>query len=91
MDDRHEGHDSPPSFWSSRYAIGWIVIGGVAAYFLLTEHLAHVVGALPFLLLLACPLMHVFMHHGHGGHGHHRHDKPDDANSSESQRPGDPS
>ena len=91
MDDHHEGNDKPPGFWSSRYAIGWIVIGGIAAYFLLTEHLAHVVGALPFLLLLACPLMHVFMHHGHGGHGHHRHHKPDDANSSESQRPGDPS
>jgi len=91
MDDHDEGHDKPPSFWSSRYAIGWIVIGGIAAYFLLTEHFAHVVGALPFLLLLACPLMHVFMHHGHGGHGHHRHQKPDDANSSESQRPGDPS
>lgn len=91
MNDHHEGRDTPPSFWSSRYAIGLVVIGGVAAYFLLTEHLAHVVGALPFLLLLACPLMHVFMHHGHGGHGHHRHHKPDDASSSESQRPGDPS
>ncbi len=22
---------------------------------------------LPYLLLLACPLMHLFMHHGHGG------------------------
>jgi hypothetical protein len=21
--------------------------------------------------LLACPLMHMFMHGGHGGHGHH--------------------
>jgi hypothetical protein len=28
-------------------------------------------GVLPFLLLLACPLMHLFMHHGHGGHGRH--------------------
>jgi hypothetical protein len=26
---------------------------------------------LPFLLFLACPLMHLFMHHGHGGHGGH--------------------
>jgi hypothetical protein len=26
---------------------------------------------LPFLLLLACPLMHVFGHH----HGHHEHDQ----------------
>lgn len=63
-------HEAPPRFWSSRHAIGLVIIGAVAAYFLLTEHLAHVVGALPFLLLLACPLMHVFMHHGHGGHGH---------------------
>jgi hypothetical protein len=22
-------------------------------------------------LLAACPLMHLFMHHGHGGHGGH--------------------
>ena len=66
-------HEAPPSFWSSRYAIGLVVIGAVAAYFLVTEHLAHVVGALPYLLLLACPLMHVFMHGGHGGHGGHGH------------------
>jgi len=26
---------------------------------------------LPFLFLLACPLMHMFMHRGHGGHGGH--------------------
>ncbi len=61
--------DSPP-FWRSRYGIGLLVFGAIAAYFLLTEHLAHVVGALPLLILLACPLMHVFMHHGHGGHDH---------------------
>jgi Protein of unknown function (DUF2933) len=42
MTHQHEGQDAPPSFWSSRYAIGLLVIGGVAAYFLLTEHLAHV-------------------------------------------------
>jgi hypothetical protein len=30
---------------------------------------------LPYLILLACPLMHLFMHHGHGhGHKSHRHD-----------------
>ena len=59
--DRH----SAPPFWRSRYAIGLVVLGVVAAYFLLTEHRAHVFGALPFLLLLACPLMHMFMHGGH--------------------------
>ncbi|MES1980337.1 MAG: DUF2933 domain-containing protein [Pseudomonadota bacterium] len=46
-------------------------MGAIAAYFLLSEHRAHFLGALPLLLLLSCPLMHVFMHHGHGGHGDH--------------------
>lgn len=41
----------------------------IIAFFLLTEHTAHVFGILPYLLLLACPLMHLFMHGRHGGHG----------------------
>ncbi len=48
--------------------------GLVSAYFLVTEHAAHAWGLLPYLLLLACPLMRVF--HGHGGHGH-EHGKSD--------------
>ena len=36
--------------------------------YLFIWHGAHVAAALPFLVLLACPLMHIFMH---GGHGHH--------------------
>lgn len=87
MNRDHSGHENPPGFWSSCYAIGLIVIGGIAGYFLLTEHLAHVVGALPLLLLLTCPLMHVFMHHGHGGHGHHY---EDNAAQSEPQKPNPP-
>lgn len=49
----------------------WVLLGflAIAGFFLLTEHKAHVLGILPFLLLLACPLMHLF--HGHGGHGKH--------------------
>lgn len=42
----------------------------IAGFFLITEHRAHLFGILPYLLLLACPLMHLF--HGHGGHGGHR-------------------
>jgi hypothetical protein len=92
MNHDHGSHGTPPGFWGSRYAIGFLIIGAVAAYFLLTEHLAHVVGALPFLLLLACPLMHVFMHHGHGGHGHPRsgddtNAEPKDATKSKSGEP----
>ena len=62
-------HESAPPFWRSRCALGLLVFGAIAAYFLLSEHRAHFFGALPFLLLLACPFMHIFMHGGHGGHG----------------------
>ena len=65
----HEGHTSNPKF-------NWILICFflVAGYFLVMEHRAHLSGILyylPILLLLACPLMHLFMHHGHGGPGKH--------------------
>ncbi len=70
-------------WWRSPFGVvlcGFLAIG---AFFLLTEHTAHVFGALPYLLLAACPLMHVFMHHGHG---HHRgsHDGPHEDNRSAS-------
>ncbi|MEW6353540.1 MAG: DUF2933 domain-containing protein [Pseudomonadota bacterium] len=42
----------------------------IAGFFLFTEHRAHLFGVLPYLLLLACPLLHLF----HGGHGEdHQH------------------
>jgi hypothetical protein len=52
----------------------WVFIAflAIAAYFLITEHKAHLSGLLyylPFLLLLACPLLHLFHHGGHSGHG----------------------
>ncbi|MBT8764810.1 DUF2933 domain-containing protein [Pseudomonas sp. DB1] len=63
-------HENPQR---SAGRVNWFFLGfiAIAGYFLLTEHRAHVVPYLPFLLLLACPLMHLFMHHGHGGHGGH--------------------
>jgi hypothetical protein len=45
------------------------VLAAVAALYLLFEHWLHVAGVLPWLLLLLCPLMHLYMHRGHGGHG----------------------
>jgi len=41
----------------------------IAVFFLWTEHRAHFFGILPYLLLLACPLLHLLMHGRHGGHG----------------------
>jgi len=50
----------------------WI-FAAVGAYYLLTGHRAHLFDYLPYLLLMACPLMHLFGHR-HGGHP--RDDKP---------------
>jgi Protein of unknown function (DUF2933) len=41
-----------------------------AAFWLLREHWGHVLGYAPYLLFLACPLLHLF--HGHGGRDHGR-------------------
>jgi hypothetical protein len=41
----------------------------VATFFLWEEHKAHILGVLPYALLLLCPIVHLFMHRGHGGHG----------------------
>ena len=45
-----------------------VVIIGV--FYLISEHAAHALAALPYLLLLLCPLMHLFMHRGGHGGGH---------------------
>ncbi len=58
-------HDQPQS---SRLKYVFICFLAIAAFFLLLEHRAHVFDVLPYLLLLACPLLH-FFGHGHGGHG----------------------
>jgi len=51
--------------------VGFFILGG---FYLLAEHRAHlwlVLPWLPWLLLLACPLMHLFMHHeNQGGRKH---------------------
>ena len=54
----------------------WWFFAAVALFYLLTEHRAHLFGALPWLFLLACPLLHFFMHGRHGRHhGHEAHDR----------------
>ena len=65
-DDGHSRHaDRWPN--AGRYVFFGFV--AIAAFFLFTEHRAHLFGILPFLLLAACPLMHLFHHGGHGSHG----------------------
>lgn len=63
MDERTQA-----PWWRSKGGIALTGFGLVAAFYVLREHYAHAFGVLPYLLLLACPLMHLFMLHGHGGH-----------------------
>jgi hypothetical protein len=54
-----------PRAWGAALAMAALI----GAFYLLREHWNHVAGAWPYLLLLACPLMHLV--HGHGSHGGH--------------------
>ena len=62
-------------FW-----LGVCLFVAIALFFLLEEHRAHILGALPYVLLALCPIIHLFMHRGHGGHGseheHHAGGRP---------------
>jgi len=53
--------------------LGFLVIVGVL---LSTEHRAHVLGALIWLLPLACIMMHIFMHGGRRSHRSHDKNAP---------------
>lgn len=63
--------------WRSPAGIALLVFLAVITFFLITEHLALVIPVLPWLLFLLCPLMHLFMMHGHGDHGSHDHGSHD--------------
>ena len=52
----------------------WL-FAAVGAFYLVTEHRAHLFDYLPYVLLLACPLMHIFGHR-HGAHHHEPGEKP---------------
>lgn len=69
-DHSHHGHGggAQKSFWTSRAFVVFLAFAAIAVVLLWNEHKAHILGALPYLLLLACPLLHMFMHGGHGGH-----------------------
>lgn len=68
----HDGSCKPKGFvkWflSWRGIVLTLALAGLS-YYLLTEHREHLALAVPYLILLACPLMHIF------GHGHNDHDK----------------
>lgn len=62
------GHSAGPNWSRINQWLLWIGLATAVAW-LFFRHNEHIVQLLPFIILLACPLMHLF---GHGGHGHHR-------------------
>ena len=53
-------------FLGSRLGLAFSLAAGAAGVYLLLTHTGHVLSAIPYLLLMACPLMHLFGHHHHG-------------------------
>ena len=60
------GRTSRIAFFTSPAGLALLVLLAIAGTYLWMEHRAHLLGALLWLPLLACPLMHLFHHHKHG-------------------------
>ncbi|MGQ3052954.1 MAG: DUF2933 domain-containing protein [Roseateles sp.] len=75
MSTNHVHPSQPESSGLSLRAV-WgavVMVALIGLVFLLREHWSHLAGSWIYLVLLACPLMHLFHGHGgHGGHGGHR-------------------
>lgn len=80
--DTNDHVSSRPGRSSARLPLwlGFLGLLGSALFLLWGGHRVHILGALPFALLLLCPAMHLFMH---GGHGHHA------SGGQDARRPGD--
>jgi Protein of unknown function (DUF2933) len=77
MPSVHDAHTGVPER-PGKLPLILVVLAVVLGFYLFTEHRTHLFGVLPYLLFLACPLMHLFMHHGRGGHHHGGDETPAD-------------
>lgn len=66
----HDSNQQGPNWSNINQWLLWLGLAAAVAW-LFFGHGAHLLQIAPFLLLLACPLMHVFGHGGHGSHGGH--------------------
>ena len=86
---QHENGSAPAeSFWASRAFRVFLGFAAIAVILLWEEHRAHILGVIPYLFLIACPLMHIFMHGGHGHGGHKDHGRPANPERASSERDG---
>ena len=54
--------------WRNLWLMLALAVGSALLFYLGREHWGHIFGVLPYALFLVCPLMHMFMHHGHRSH-----------------------
>ena len=64
-------NETKQPFWGTARGMVSMLAIAFLGYFLLMEHRQHVFQYLPFLIILLCPFMHIFMHKGHGGDSNH--------------------
>lgn len=62
------------AFLGSTTGLVVCLIAAAVGLYLLVYHLNPILLAIPYLILLACPLMHL-MHRGHHGHRHRERDE----------------
>ncbi len=65
MDQKKQSQEN--GLFKQLRSIALLGLFAIIAFFLFTEHRAHLFGVLPYILLLLCILFHLF---GHGGEGH---------------------
>jgi uncharacterized membrane protein len=70
MNDHEHPSDGPRPFWKNKAGVVLIMLLAIGLFYLVREHFGHISANWPYLILLACPLMHVFGH-DHGRHGQH--------------------
>ncbi|PMY23001.1 DUF2933 domain-containing protein [Pseudomonas sp. GW460-13] len=67
MDHSHHHSSAELPFWKSKIGIALIMLAVIGVFYVAREHYGHLSQGLPYLILLLCPLMHMFGHN-HGGH-----------------------
>ncbi|WP_137820159.1 DUF2933 domain-containing protein [Pseudomonas sp. 2FG] len=70
MTNPHHSVNTSPPLWKSKAGIALIMLVVIGVFYIAREHYGHISQILPYLILLLCPLMHLFGHN-HGAHAHH--------------------
>ena len=86
--DEHSEHNGNGKSWLfSRTGLATICALAILGFLVYEGHGAHILGFAPYLLILACPLMHIFMHHDHHHHDHMDDDlKDNSSNTNENKK-----